>query len=339
MKRLLILPIISLIGAAGFCTGLFSTADQSDSTFAASRSDNTVLSTNMQVEEVLDNFTTEEPTLPTTVTVPESVPEVSEPARETEQYPSIDVSFTTPKWLQSLPLVPEIEEPDAPATTAPAVTTPPVTTTKAPVTTTKAPVTTTKAPVTTTKAPVTTTKAPVTTQAPTTTTAKPPVADTPTTDASSLSKFLAIVKGEIGVKEKSYNNVKYNTWYYGTAVSAPNNSSSQYAWCAVFISWCADQAGIPQSVIPKNAGSNYYYNWFKARGQFYKYSAVTPEPGDIIFIDWGKQHGGVDHVGVVISVENGIVTTVEGNYSNKVSCNTYSLSSGYIVGYGRPNYN
>lgn len=318
MKRLLILPIISLIGAAGFCTGLFSTADQSDSTFAASRPDNTVLSTNMQVEEVLDNFTTEEPTLPTTVTVPESAPEVSEPANETEQYPSIDVSFTTPKWLQSLPLVPEIEEPDVPETTAPAVTTPPVTTTKA---------------------PVTTTKAPVTTKAPTTTTAKPPVADTPTTDASSLSKFLAIVKGEIGVKEKSYNNVKYNTWYYGTAVSAPNNSSSQYAWCAVFISWCADQAGIPQSVIPKNAGSNYYYNWFKARGQFYKYSAVTPKPGDIIFIDWEKQHGGVDHVGVVISVENGIVTTVEGNYSNKVSCNTYSLSSGYIVGYGRPNYN
>ncbi len=317
MKRLLILPIVSFIGAAAFCTGMFSSADETVPAPDAPVIDNTPVSSDLQVDQFLQNIITEAPVITPAPTAP-----VTEPMNTT----SDTIRFTTPLRQTENVVDPEIEETEPVVTTT--VTTPEATTTPKPVTTTK-PVTTPK-PVTTTK-PTTTTKAPETTKA--------PAANDPTTGVlSAVEKIIKIAKAEIGVKEKAYNNVKYNTWYYGKPVSTSNNSSSQYAWCAVFISWCADQAGIPESVIPKTAGASTYYNWFKSRGLFYKYNKTTPKPGDVIFIDWEKGHGGVDHVGIVVSVENGIVTTVEGNYSNKVSCNTYSLNSGYIVGYGRPNY-
>jgi hypothetical protein len=169
---------------------------------------------------------------------------------------------------------------------------------------------------------------------------------TPSIEHSNISAkecFISIVKNEIGIKEKAYNNVKYNTWYYGKTVRAATDSSTAYAWCAVFISWCADQADIPQSVIPKTASSRVYANYYNNLGQYTKYkSSYTPKVGDLIFIDWEKKRGNIstiDHVGIVIAVENGQVITVEGNYSNKVSCNTYSLNDRSITGYATPKYN
>lgn len=287
---------------------MFSSADDSDSVSYAI-TDSASSSDQQQLDEVLSRFTTEAPAITPAPTAPVTEPDIKP---ETDEGGNHFV-VTTPGYLSGTVVTPEIE--------TPVETTGPVTTTTAPVTTTK-PITTPK-PVTTAK-PVTTTK---------------PVVNTPTPDSASLSKFLSVVIGEIGVKEKAYNNVKYNTWYYGRPVTAPSNSSTAYAWCGVFVSWCANQAGIPTSVIPVTASVDSYYSWFKSRGQYIKYSAGTPQPGDLIFIDWDKQHGSIEHVGIVVSVENGIVTTVEGNYSNKVSCNTYALNSGYIVGYARPNYN
>lgn len=58
-----------------------------------------------------------------------------------------------------------------------------------------------------------------------------------------------VALAEEGTRESGTNNVKYNTWFYGHAVSG-----GDYAWCAVFVAWCANQAGVPTSVIPKEAG-------------------------------------------------------------------------------------
>lgn len=46
--------------------------------------------------------------------------------------------------------------------------------------------------------------------------------------------IIARAKAELGVKESPYgsNKVKYNTWFYGSAVSG-----FDYPWCAVFICW------------------------------------------------------------------------------------------------------
>lgn len=76
--------------------------------------------------------------------------------------------------------------------------------------------------------------------------------------------------------------------------------------------------------------------WFSAKGQFQDGSYV-PAAGDIIFFDW-KNDGRIDHVGIVESVADGIVNTIEGNSKDKVARRSYPLGSDKIYGYGVPAY-
>ena len=141
MKRLLILPIVSLLGALAFCTGMFSADEPTPTAYSAATPDNTIFSGDSQFDELLDN-SVNEPIAPSeTGNGPVVTPEVTQPEATT----SVNIQFTTPLRQEGTEVIPEIE---APVTTV-------VTTTKAPVTTT-VPVTTTTAP-TTTKAPQATT--------------------------------------------------------------------------------------------------------------------------------------------------------------------------------------
>ena len=49
--------------------------------------------------------------------------------------------------------------------------------------------------------------------------------------------------------------------------------------------------------------------------------------------DWGN-NGTVDHVGIVESVVDGVVHTVEGNSGDAVKRNSYMIGSSSIHGYG-----
>ncbi|MBO5183095.1 MAG: CHAP domain-containing protein [Bacilli bacterium] len=114
--------------------------------------------------------------------------------------------------------------------------------------------------------------------------------------------------------------------------------NSRVEWCAIFVSWVANESGyLDAGIIPKFSGCQNGINWFKAMGQWQE-SSYTPKSGDIIFFDW-EVDGTVSHVGIVEKVENGRVYTVEGNSTND-TCRQkdYSLSSNVIFGYGTPQY-
>ena len=99
------------------------------------------------------------------------------------------------------------------------------------------------------------------------------------------------------------------------------------------VSWCADQAGlIDAGLVPRSAVCTDSIAWFNNRGRFVD-SSYIPSPGDLIFFDWGND-GHADHVGIVVSVANGRVYTIEGNSSDRVRRNDYSLNSSSIYGYG-----
>lgn len=55
------------------------------------------------------------------------------------------------------------------------------------------------------------------------------------TSTQTAEKLMLIAQAQVGVKEypADSNKVKYNTWYWGKAVSG-----SAYPWCAAFVSWC-----------------------------------------------------------------------------------------------------
>ena len=106
-------------------------------------------------------------------------------------------------------------------------------------------------------------------------------------------------------------------------------------WCAIFVSWCADQCGyLDAEVLPKTAGVRPYVDWFIERGQWQD-REYEPVPGDIIFFDW-EGDGLADHVGIVEKVEDGLVFTIEGNTGDKCTERRYTVGRAPIYGFGHP---
>ena len=108
-------------------------------------------------------------------------------------------------------------------------------------------------------------------------------------------------------------------------------------WCAMFVSWCADQAGLLNAgAIPKFENCVWGANWFKDNAGWADGSA-EPSPGDIIFFDW-EPDGYPDHVGIVEKCEGGLVYTIEGNVNDDCAQGRYYVGDTCIFGYGLPAY-
>lgn len=133
---------------------------------------------------------------------------------------------------------------------------------------------------------------------------------------------------QVALTQEGNGGDTYWSWY---------GFSSREEWCACFVSWCADQCGyIEAGVIPKFSLCSAGMEWFESRGQFMEGSYV-PAAGDIVFFDW-ENDVSVDHVGIVESVVDGNIYTVEGNSGDKVARRSYPIGYGQIVGYGVPAY-
>ena len=129
---------------------------------------------------------------------------------------------------------------------------------------------------------------------------------------------------QVALTQEGNGGDTYWSWY---------GFSSREEWCACFVSWCADQCGyIEAGVIPRFSLCSAGMEWFESRGQFMDGSYV-PAAGDIIFFDWGND-GSIDHVGIVESVVDGTVYTVEGNSGDKVARRSYPIGYEQIEGYG-----
>ncbi len=145
-------------------------------------------------------------------------------------------------------------------------------------------------------------------------------------------QIVAVAASQIG----NVGGQPYWSWY---------GFNERVAWCACFVSWCANECGyIDTGIIPKFAGCVWGVDWFQDRGQWADGSA-TPVPGMIIFFDWhspdgesGPQDGLSDHVGIVARVEDGRVYTIEGNTSDSCREKSYPLGHFEILGYGIPAY-
>lgn len=179
--------------------------------------------------------------------------------------------------------------------------------------------------------------------------------NTHTNTGNMAADLVAVAATQVGYCEGSLagtvagsNNLqKYGQWY-------DNNVDyigvTRAAWCAAFVSWCANQAGIPSSIITYHAYCPYGVNWFKNQGRF-QYSAsrggsYVPKAGDIIyFAPSGSTVS--SHIGIVRYVSGGYVYTTEGNTSGQngevndgggVFNKSYALSYSRIYGYGVPAY-
>lgn len=167
--------------------------------------------------------------------------------------------------------------------------------------------------------------------------------------AMALYKANGERNSELGI----YNSDAWNSDLVTIAISQLGNKGGQpywswygfnerVAWCACFVSWCANQCGyIDKGIIPKFSACNDGIAWFKEKKQWIEPTDI-PLVGDLIFFDWndGGQDGSSDHVGIVeyYDIEKNIVHTIEGNSSDECKQREYSKDDNQIMGYGRPTF-
>lgn len=109
--------------------------------------------------------------------------------------------------------------------------------------------------------------------------------------------------------------------------------SSHVDWCAVFVSWCAEQSGLlDDGSMPKFAVCDDGIRWFIEKGRWFNRN-IEPNPGMIIFFDW-NQDGRSDHVGIIQRCEDGLVYTIEGNSNDACNLRWYAVGDRCIIGYG-----
>jgi len=108
----------------------------------------------------------------------------------------------------------------------------------------------------------------------------------------------------------------------------------------MFQSWCFFNAGLPLGGQSTKgfAWCSSGEKWFQDLGRLTKGTGGL-RAGDVIFFEWNMTAGGLDHVGLVESVNgNGTITTIEGNVGNRVQRLNRPLATAGIVSYGRPAY-
>lgn len=167
--------------------------------------------------------------------------------------------------------------------------------------------------------------------------------------------MLDIAQGELGYTEASDGSTKYGEW-----VKDPKAQ-----WCAEFLCWTVDQAGLQSGeeilgkLYPFYQGTNTGRDWFITQGryiarrgtvpgwgsQWYKGSpepmgrdSYIPQPGDWMFLSYDSS-GDTAHVAMVENcymLSDGSITiqVIEGNNPVAVARARYPLSDWRILGYG-----
>ena len=186
--------------------------------------------------------------------------------------------------------------------------------------------------------------------------------------------LLAVAQTQIGYTESTANftvidgqscgYTRYGAWY-GMPYSE---------WCAEFVSFCLNYAGIPASKMPREAKctrwitalesagryeaactyhklaveeskveettDKYYIEYVYSNNQLTGYNKYyLPSAGDLIFFDY-EQDGDSDHVGIVKEVVYDSegkpirIVTIEGNVGNAVKERSYDFTDSTILGYG-----
>lgn len=142
-------------------------------------------------------------------------------------------------------------------------------------------------------------------------------------------QIVTIAQNEIGASDGQ----KYWEWY---------GFGSYQEWCACFVSWCGEQAGLIESgAMPRFSLCSDGMSWFQSQGKW-QMAGSTPTAGSLIFFDW-EGDGVPDHVAIVEKCKDDIIYTVEGNTSTRVNGESvrgvwkhqYAIEERSVIGFGK----
>lgn len=113
------------------------------------------------------------------------------------------------------------------------------------------------------------------------------------------------------------------------------------AWCDTCVSAAAIISG-NVAQIGRECGVTRHVELFKKKKIWIENGSIIPKPGYLIVYNWGKSrqpnNSGGSHIGVVYSVKKRWITTLEGNYGDKVKMRRIPVGWGFIRGYAKPKY-
>ena len=107
-------------------------------------------------------------------------------------------------------------------------------------------------------------------------------------------------------------------------------------WCAMFTSVMAHKMGLGVNKFPYEVSVMEQVKIAKERGIFTT-DREEVTPNDLIIFDWNRD-GWADHVGFVVKIGSGLVTSIEGNINGTVSYRVVSSESKAIYGFIRIDY-
>lgn len=116
--------------------------------------------------------------------------------------------------------------------------------------------------------------------------------NTYTNTGDQRADIIGVALTQVGYREGPNNDTKYGEFF----------NLNYHAWCGLFVSWCAVQAGVPDSVLIKTGIASPQSYGLKQEPAGY-----IPKPGDLYFTP------NYSHVGIVYYVEGDYFYSLEGN--------------------------
>lgn len=146
-------------------------------------------------------------------------------------------------------------------------------------------------------------------------------------------QVLDVARGQIGYAEKPVNRSKFGAWF----------GMDGQRWCAMFTSWCFNQAGMPRSGMTHTAWTPGIYTTADRANRWHPSGA---KPGDLVLFSFSRPSAtrplGISHVGLVEEVRADGVATIEGNTDGGGSNNggqvMRKIRRSRIAGFARPVY-
>nr|WP_279379982.1 peptidoglycan-binding domain-containing protein [Clostridium botulinum] len=105
-----------------------------------------------------------------------------------------------------------------------------------------------------------------------------------TSSPNELEKFINIAETKLVITKNGNNITKYGAWY------------------GMFVSWCANEVGILNRIVPKYASCVTGAEWYRTNDKYkIKKSGYISKTGDTIFFN---RQGAIHHTSIVFNINN-----------------------------------
>lgn len=156
--------------------------------------------------------------------------------------------------------------------------------------------------------------------------------------------ILEIMRGWLGLsRDAGTHKVIIDTYNAHKPLARSYQVKYTDAYCDTTVSAAFIKAGNVDIIGGTECGVEEHVKLFQKAGIWIEDGTITPQPGDIIVFNWDTftqpNDGYSDHIGIVESVSDGQIITIEGNINGgNVARRSIDLGWGYIRGFARPRY-